>query len=752
MKRVPMMLQLTVILFCIMAAPIAILTWYSGKQILQNSEQAIAESSLAELNANRMLTEKALNNLSQNTVALTSTNTFDRIHSYKSYNEINSNYFYVLEVRAVLRELMQLKRRDNGIYSSFFHLSGSDYVISTDRGVTTLGRYESIDWMQEALEERRGITGVWYSRKLDSGINVVSYVFPLNQLSTNTRGILVVNFLEREFDQYFGTSDAGKQEYFIMNSKGMIISHSDKSYLQEDGRKTPVIREILEQDSREGYMFRELEGERMLYTWSRSQKLGWVNVGVYSVNELMITTHALQQKIILLTSVIILVGIILTFFLATWLSKPVRKLVQNLSSRTNLGAKGRNELAFLDEAFRTMQDKEEALHKMLTIRKRDSHSLAIHQLLRGELSPQADEVFSASCFIVAVISIDQYRQYVSKYNPDARSYHRYLFISNCERMFTNDVIARCIYQGNGCFVIVINYEQLKQETDSLFHESLIKIKDNAEEVLNHSVTIGVSSPTVDMDLVSERFGEAMEVIKHRMVKGSGGITYWEKKNANEQKYIYPVNSERRILNFMDNGDLDSIIKELKVIGDEIRSAEYISYDNILFIYHQLVGICIKHLRENNVSTARIFAGRGNIYTHFASIDTLDELENDLCDFFDEIMQYLTQPTFQTNDYGERILSYLDEHYCEEIDFEEMAAEIGISYSYMRRIVYEMTGQSLIDNLNLRRIEKAKEMLVESNLTITKIASELGYNNAQSFNRFFRKFEGMTPSNFKQAKS
>lgn len=51
-----------------MAIPMAILTWYSSSQILQNSEHAFAETSLAELNANRELNENALNNLSQNTV------------------------------------------------------------------------------------------------------------------------------------------------------------------------------------------------------------------------------------------------------------------------------------------------------------------------------------------------------------------------------------------------------------------------------------------------------------------------------------------------------------------------------------------------------------------------------------------------------------------------------------------------------------------------------------------------------------
>ncbi|SDZ60061.1 AraC-type DNA-binding protein [Evansella caseinilytica] len=752
MNRFPLMLQLIVSLFCIMAVPIAILTWYSGEQIVKNSENAIAEASLANLNANRMFSENALNNLSQNTVALTGTNIFDRIHSYKNYTELNSNYKHVLDAQVVLRELMQLKRKVNGVCSAFFYPGESDYVISTDKGITNLERYESIDWIQEALVERRGIRGVWHSRMLDSGVNVVSYVLPLNQLITNRNGIIVINLLESEFENYFRSSDTSKQEYFIMDSNGTIISHSDKRLLLTNGTNDPYIREIVEHDLMEGYLFRGPKGERMLYTWSRSKKSGWVTVEVNSVNELMMTTHTLQRNIMLLTVFIILIGVIFTIFLATWLSRPVRALVRSLSVRSNLGISRRNELAFLEAAFRQMQEKEKDLQRMLNIREYDSHSLAIHNLLRGEWYSRISKMFSAPCFLVAVVSIDQYRDYANKHNPETRSYHCYLFTSACISLFSEKVIARCVYQGDGCFVIVINYEPSEYEqTDftSHIHTALTKTMKKAEEILTHSVTIGVSRPTTTIELVSVRFAEAMEVLKHRMIKGSGGITYWSEKKEHDKKYIYPVNSERRILNFINNGDLDSIIKELGVIGDEIRSADYISYDNILFIYHQLVGICMKHLRENDISTARMFAGRSNIYTTLASSDTLNELEKHLYPFFKEMMLALQKPALQTNHYGESILHYLDNHYCEEIDFEEMAEVIGISYSYMRRIVYEMTGQSLIDHLNLRRIEKAKQMLVESSMTIAQIASEAGYNNVQSFNRFFRKFEGMTPSNYKR---
>ncbi|MGO4372220.1 helix-turn-helix domain-containing protein [Paenibacillus sp. MCAF20] len=63
----------------------------------------------------------------------------------------------------------------------------------------------------------------------------------------------------------------------------------------------------------------------------------------------------------------------------------------------------------------------------------------------------------------------------------------------------------------------------------------------------------------------------------------------------------------------------------------------------------------------------------------------------------------------------------------------------------------MTGLSLLDYLNKLRIDKAKELLVASRLTIAQIAAEVGYYNVRSLNHYFRKFEGMTPSSFKAAK-
>lgn len=753
MKRFPMMLQLALILFCVMAIPTATLTWYSGAQILENSEHAIAESALAGLIASRNLNENTLDIMAENTIRLAATQIFDKIRSYETFDEMNSSYENVVNALSVQNDLRNMNQIGDGIYSSFFHLSDSDYVVSTDKGITTLERYENMEWMKEALTERSGITGIWYPRKLESGVNVVSYVLPLNRLSTTTRGTIVVNVRETQMEQDMRASNGSDHRYMFMNGNGTVVSSQDKSLLLTNGTDDPYIAGLMAKSRTEGYDFRQLNKDRLLYTWSRSERYGWMYINISSVNELLSTTNSMQKNIILLTVIIIFAGTVLTVFFATWLSKPARELVRTLRKRGPLGVKSRNELAYLNAAFQRMQEEEEALHGLLHVREKDARSLAVHNLLRGELTPQAAIMFPSRYFLVAVISIDRYRTYMSTHDPETRHDHRRLLITQCEGVFPAEVHTRCVYQGNSCFALVINYGLQEFESESTgLDAALMEIRSIAEETLGQSVTIGVSSPTESSDRVADCAIEAMEGIKCRMIAGSGGIHYWREQEGYEKRYIYPANSERRILNFLDHGELDAILKELEVISAEIRSADYVSYDNILFIYHQLTGVTIKHLRENYVNTARIFVGRGNVYAVLASIDTLDELEEYLRQFYGEIVQHLARSPGEAANHGERMIQYLNDHYRKDIVFEEMAKEIGISYSYMRKIAFEMTGMSLIDYLNQLRIEHAKKLLLESGLGISQIALEVGYMNVQSFNRFFRKFEGMPPSSYKAVKS
>jgi YesN/AraC family two-component response regulator len=80
----------------------------------------------------------------------------------------------------------------------------------------------------------------------------------------------------------------------------------------------------------------------------------------------------------------------------------------------------------------------------------------------------------------------------------------------------------------------------------------------------------------------------------------------------------------------------------------------------------------------------------------------------------------------------------------------MAADLGISYSYMRRLVREATGRSVLDNINQLRVREAKYLLLSTEKSVAEIAREMGYRNIQSLNRYFKKYEGFTPGEFRIA--
>jgi AraC-like DNA-binding protein len=77
--------------------------------------------------------------------------------------------------------------------------------------------------------------------------------------------------------------------------------------------------------------------------------------------------------------------------------------------------------------------------------------------------------------------------------------------------------------------------------------------------------------------------------------------------------------------------------------------------------------------------------------------------------------------------------------------------VGLSYSHVRKIFHDETKDNIVNYINKLRIEEAKRLLRETDQTINEIALSLGYNNNQSFNRFFKKYEGVTPGEFRNIK-
>lgn len=100
-------------------------------------------------------------------------------------------------------------------------------------------------------------------------------------------------------------------------------------------------------------------------------------------------------------------------------------------------------------------------------------------------------------------------------------------------------------------------------------------------------------------------------------------------------------------------------------------------------------------------------------------------------------------------YCELAKKYLDENYMRDMNITDVADHLDISYSYLSKIFRTKTGTTLTDYLNNARIEKSKEYLANTFLNISQISEKVGYNNAQSYQRFFKKYLNITPGDYRK---
>lgn len=93
--------------------------------------------------------------------------------------------------------------------------------------------------------------------------------------------------------------------------------------------------------------------------------------------------------------------------------------------------------------------------------------------------------------------------------------------------------------------------------------------------------------------------------------------------------------------------------------------------------------------------------------------------------------------------------WIDQHYCEEVTLDEVAAKVQLSPFYFSKLFKENLGQTFIDYLTQKRIKLAKDLLINTEKTFKEICFEVGYHDPNYFSRVFKKITGLTPSEFKK---
>lgn len=96
----------------------------------------------------------------------------------------------------------------------------------------------------------------------------------------------------------------------------------------------------------------------------------------------------------------------------------------------------------------------------------------------------------------------------------------------------------------------------------------------------------------------------------------------------------------------------------------------------------------------------------------------------------------------------KVMHYINTNYQNHINQKEIAEKIGMNVSAFSRYFSEKTGKKFSGFVNELRINYACKLLINNSIAVSQICFESGFENISNFNRTFRQYTGITPSEYR----
>jgi len=97
----------------------------------------------------------------------------------------------------------------------------------------------------------------------------------------------------------------------------------------------------------------------------------------------------------------------------------------------------------------------------------------------------------------------------------------------------------------------------------------------------------------------------------------------------------------------------------------------------------------------------------------------------------------------------QVIDYIHNNYYEDITLEALSKQFYVSPYYLCREFKSCTNRTIIQYINVTRIMNAQRKIMETDKSITEIGSLTGFSNLTHFNRVFKQYSGLTPSQYRK---
>lgn len=676
-----------------------------------------------------------------------------------------------------LNDLFRYKTMNQFIYDFYVYFAKSDTIISPNGQwkpsffYNGLYRYEDIsynDWYNY-LKRQDGFCGYIPLKTVKVGKwpeNIITYVQPIMWHSNTYSGNLFVLINERNiYDLLKNIELANHGVIYVVDGQNQLIASTVNNYDNLTAPisipQAPVFKNMIGQD---GILNIDYNGEKVVASYATSYVTDWKYVSIVPISFFMDKVEYIKSFTLWVMLICLAVGLLLAYLLAYRNYNPIKELVKILSARSkSMSQKAcEDEYDFIKEIVESTIDESQNIQEALATQRPMLRANLLLRLMHGRVDSQKSEnivhalklfdiKFISDEFAVMLIDIDDRSEYANNNSEYEWALARFITTNIMEEIGNRTTKSYMVEIDKTQLALLVNFDSSNiYDTKSIMESIANETKSILEREFKFFLTVGISNVHSGVLSIEKAYREALAALNYRIVKGSDSIIFYGDIKEDNQDYYYPLDVELQLINSMKAGEFEKANDILDNIFCKNFTDTNLPYRLIQCLFFDIMSTAIKVLNEIKIKYEDIFGSNFNPVEQILNCQTMEQMHSVTKNIYEQICKFINENRKSHNvQLKEKIMAYIDEHYSDmNLGVATIAEHFGLNPSYLSYFFKEQTNQNMTDYINSVRLKKAKELLLNENLTINKIAEMVGYGTAARFIRVFKKGEGITPGEYR----
>jgi two-component system response regulator YesN len=299
--------------------------------------------------------------------------------------------------------------------------------------------------------------------------------------------------------------------------------------------------------------------------------------------------------------------------------------------------------------------------------------------------------------------------------------------------------------GNLGFLVLFLPNQSAISPDDLcrqvIHSLNYRFESNGKMIL-----IGVSKPHASLLELHGAFEETIAALNARRLSDQQGSFFFEEPQKAVNEIFWDKTNE--FLFRLEAGMTDRMTEMLEELFQYFLTVPQCTIADVKSYLFQLSGK-VKVIVSYYFDQATQYSTPSSMQGTLDCLFSLEEIKAYYLRLLTNISEALkTKSVYATDDVVEKMKAYVKRNYSNEITVEYLSSLFYMNRSYCSHLFRARTGEKFVDFVNGIRIEKAKQLLRDSDKKMYQIAKAVGYDNVKYFFRVFNKLEKKTPEQFR----